>query len=71
MQKKKKFIGSSTVVYDGPVLTGGKGVNGYDIDGKDFLDFTGQISLLNTGYGAERSCQCDLNSRRRQLPACI
>ena len=51
--KEKELIGSSTVDFDGPVITGGEGVIGYDLDGKKFLDFTGQISLLNTGYGPE------------------
>ncbi len=48
-KREKESIGSSTVDVGGPDLTGGKGVVGYDLDGKEFLDFTGQISLLNTG----------------------
>ncbi len=49
--KEKEIIGSSTVDFDGPILTGGKGVTAYDLNRKEILDFTGQISLLNTGYG--------------------
>lgn len=48
--KERELIGSSTVDFNGPVITGGKGVWGYGLDGKAFLDFTGQVGLLNTGY---------------------
>ncbi len=33
-QKEKELIGSSTVDFDGPVLIGGKGVVGYESNGK-------------------------------------
>ena len=49
--KEKELIGSSTIDFDGPVIIGGNGIISYDLRGKEFLDFTGQISLLNTGYG--------------------
>ena len=44
------FIGTSTVDFTGPVLIGGKGIIACNLNGEKFLDFTGQISLLNTGY---------------------
>ena len=69
-QKEKELIGSSTVVYDGPVLTGGEGVLGFDLDGKHFLDFTGQISLLNTGY-VPKEVVSALKQMAGKLPACI
>ncbi len=69
-QKEKELIGSSTVVYDGPVLTGGEGVYGFDIDGKHFLDGTGQISLLNTGY-CPKEVVGALKQMSGKLSACI
>ena len=69
-RKEKELIGSSTVNYGGPVLTGGEGVYGFDLDGKKFLDFTGQISLLNTGY-VPKEVVSALKQMAGKLPACI
>ena len=49
-EREKKSVGTSTLDFTGPVLTGGEGVTAYDLDGSPILDFTSQISLLNTGY---------------------
>ena len=69
--KEKELIGSSTVDFDGPVITGGEGVIGYDLDGKKFLDFTGQISLLNTGYGPEEVVSAICQQARGGAHSCI
>ena len=69
--KEKELIGSSTVDFDGPVIIGGEGVIGYDLDGKKFLDFTGQISLLNTGYGPEEVVSAIFQQARAGAHSCI
>jgi len=68
--KEKELIGTSTVDFDGPVITGGKGAIGYDLDGKEFLDFAGQISLLNTGYAPEEVVNA-LKKMAAKLHSCI
>lgn len=69
-EREKKVIGSSTVDFNGPVLTGGEGAVAHDLNGEKFLDFTGQISLLNTGYAPQEvvSAICQM---ARNLHSCI
>lgn len=69
-ERERAVIGSSTVDFAGPVLTGGKGAVAKDLNGKSFLDFTGQISLLNTGYAPPEvvSAICQM---ARNLHSCI
>lgn len=70
LEREKAVIGSSTVNFAGPVLKGGKGIIGRDLNGKKFLDFTAQISLLNTGYAPKEvvSAICQM---ARKLHSCI
>ncbi len=70
-EKERTLIGSSTVDFDGPVLTGGKGVIAYDLGGKDFLDFTGQISLLNTGYAPKEVVSALCQQVKSGVHSCI
>ncbi len=48
--EESELIGTSTLDFGGPIFTGGKGAVGHDLDGRKFLDFTSQVSLLNTGH---------------------
>jgi len=68
--RERAVIGSSTVDFSGPVLTGGKGAVARDLSRKEFLDFTGQISLLNTGYSPQEvvSAICQM---AKHLHSCI
>lgn len=70
LEKEKKLIGASTVDFTGPVLTGGKGIFVCNLNGEKFLDFTGQISLLNTGYAPKEvvSAICQM---AKKLHSCI
>lgn len=70
-RKEKELIGSSTVDFDGPVITGGKGVIGRDLDGKTFLDFTGQISLINTGHGPKEVVSAICQQAKSGVHSCI
>jgi len=69
--KEKELIGTSTVDFDGPVIIGGKGIVGYDLNGKEFLDFTGQISLLNTGYGPKEVVSAICQQAKSGVHSCI
>ncbi len=69
--KEKEIIGTSTVDFNGPVITRGKGVVGRDLDGKKFLDFTGQISLLNTGYGPKEVVSAICQQAKSGVHSCI
>lgn len=69
--KEKEIIGTSTVDFGGPVITAGEGVYGFDLDGKKFLDFTGQISLLNTGYGPKEVVSAICQQARSGVHSCI
>lgn len=68
--KEKELIGTSTVDFGGPVLTGGKGITAFGLDKKELLDFTGQISLLNTGYAPEEVVNA-LKRMAAKLHSCI
>lgn len=48
MRRERKAIFTTTV--GAPILKNGKGVCFTDIEGKQYLDFTSQISLANTGH---------------------
>lgn len=69
--KEKQLIGTTTVDFDGPVITGGQGVVGRDLNGKKFLDFTGQISLLNTGYGPKEVVSAICQMTKSGAHSCI
>lgn len=70
-QKEKELIGTTTVDFDGPVIAGGKGAVGRDLNGKKFLDFTGQISLLNTGYGPKEVISAIRQMAKNGVHSCI
>ncbi len=69
--KEKELIGTSTVDFDGPVITKGEGITGYDLDGKKFLDFTGQVSLLNTGYMPKEVVSAICQQAKSGVHSCI
>ncbi len=71
MEREKKLIGNSTVDFNGPVLNKGKGINIIDLNGKKILDFTAQISLLNTGYRPKDVVDAIKQAASRNLHACI
>jgi len=50
MNREKASIFTTTLVEAGPVIASGKGARFVDIEGQEFIDFTAQISTLNTGY---------------------
>lgn len=62
MRKEKELIGASTVEYGGPVISHGEGLFFRSLDSRMFLDFTGQVSLVNTGY-----CPAEVVSAIRQM----
>lgn len=70
-KKEKEIIGTTTVDFDGPVIVGGKGVWAYDLDGRKILDFTGQISLLNTGYGSKEVASALRQQIKSGVHSCI
>ncbi len=50
MEREKKLIFSSTVSEHGPILSWGKGSRVMDVDFENYLDFTSQVGLVNTGF---------------------
>ncbi len=67
MSREKEYVYTTTVDMEGPVIK--KGLNGpwfEDIEGRKFLDFTSQISLLNTGYNCP-DVEYFLDHQRRAL----
>jgi 4-aminobutyrate aminotransferase len=68
MEREKKAIYTTTV--DTPVLKKGKGVWVEDVGGKMYLDFTSQISLLNTGYCPSKIVRVIKHSAE-QVHSCI
>ena len=69
-EREKAVIGSSTVDFSGPVLTGGQGLIAKNLNGEEFLDFTSQISLLNTGYAPEEVVSAVCQTAKK-LHSCI
>lgn len=69
--KEKEIIGTSTVDFHGPVITGGEGIWFKDLDGRKILDFTGQISLLNTGYGPKEVVSAICQQAKSGVHSCI
>lgn len=69
-EREKAVIGSSTVDFNGPVLTGGHGLIAKNLNGEEFLDFTAQISLLNTGYTPEEVVSAICQTAKK-LHSCI
>jgi 4-aminobutyrate aminotransferase-like enzyme len=70
-RKEKEFIGTTTVDFDGPIITGGKGIQLRDLDDREILDFTGQISLLNTGYGSKEVVSAICQQAKKGVHSCI
>jgi putrescine aminotransferase len=51
------------------IFTRGKGINLWDINGKKYLDFDGQVAVCNIGHGREEMAEC-IRSQVSQLEFC-
>jgi len=68
MAREQAYIYMTTV--DTPVLHHGKGVMVTDVAGKECLDFTSQICLLNTGYSPPEIVKA-IEFTAKRLHSCI
>lgn len=70
IEREKKFI-YTTTVDKSIVLTKGQGIKFVDLDGREFIDATAQISLLNTGFNPREVAFHILDQLEHGVYSCI